>query len=81
MPSEDVADVGVGAVGGIKAAAACDETFEFCFERGEVPDACTHVRELGVDEGRDMCAGDVAVVAEVDDAADLGKGEPAAWAV
>ena len=68
-------DIGVGAVGGIKAMAALDENVEFCFERGEVPDAPTHVVEFVVDQGRDMSTGDVAVVAETDSAADLGERE------
>ena len=64
---ENVADIGVGAVVGIEAVAAFDETVEFCLEQGEVPDACTHVGELAVDQYRHMRAGDVAVVAEIDD--------------
>ena len=58
---KDVADIGVGAVCGIKAMAACDENVEFCFERGQVLDACAHVDELVVDQCRDMSTGDVAV--------------------
>ncbi len=53
--------------------AAFDENVEFGFEGGEVPDACTHVGELAADQGRHMSTGDVADVAEVDDAADLGE--------
>ncbi len=70
-----MADVGVGAVGGIEVVAAFDENVEFCFERGEVPDACANVGELAADQGHHMSTGDVADVAEVDDAADLGEGE------
>ncbi|CCH75632.1 hypothetical protein BN11_860002 [Nostocoides australiense Ben110] len=72
---ENVADIGVGAVVGIEAVAAFDETVEFCLEQGEVPDACTHVGELAVDQYRHMRAGDVAVVAEIDDGAYLGERE------
>ncbi len=41
-----MADIGVGAVGWIKVVAAFDENVEFCFERGEVPDACAHIGAL-----------------------------------
>ena len=70
-----MADVDVGAVGGIEAVAAIDENVEFCFERDEVRDACAHVVEFVVDQGRDVSTGDVAVVAETDDAGNLGQGE------
>ncbi len=72
---ENVADIGVGAVGGIKPLAACDEYVEFCLQRGEVPDACLHIGELALDQRRHMSTRDVAVVAEPDDAADLGERE------
>jgi len=70
-----VADIGVGAVGGIKTVAAFDEVFELDLQDGEIADACTYVGELAVDQARHMRAWDVAVVAEIDDAADLGQGE------
>jgi len=34
-----MADIGVGAVGGIKALAALDESLEFEFQHGEIADA------------------------------------------
>ncbi len=43
----------------------------FCLQDGEIADSCTYVGELAVGQARHMRAWDVAVVAEIDDAADL----------
>lgn len=72
---DDVADIGVGAVVGIQVVAALDEHVEFCLEQGEVPDARAHIFKLAADQGCHVSAGDVAVVAEIDDGADLGERE------
>jgi len=71
---EDVADVRITAVGWIQPLAAVEELLEFCLQDGEFTHAPTYVGELGVDQLRYMRARDVAVVAEIDDAADFDEG-------
>lgn len=73
---EDVADIGVGAVGWVELVAAFDELVEFVFERGELSAALLDIAEFGLEEIVDVGAWGGAVVSDVDDAADLGEGEP-----
>ena len=72
---EDVADLAGGAIGGIELAAALEELGEFCFERSELASAFADLAELGLEERVDVAAWGGAVVADVDDAGDLGEGQ------
>ena len=71
-----MADVVVGAVGGVESVAVFGQCFELDLQGGEVPHSCADVRELGFQERGDVPAGHAPLVAKVDDAADLGEGEP-----
>lgn len=75
VAGEDVADVRVGAVGRVEVVAACHEVFQLLFEGGELGLAGADGVELGVQDGRHVGAGSVAVVSEVDDAAYLDQGQ------
>jgi len=60
---DDVADLGVAAVGWVELVAAADQDFELCFEGVELPLSCLDVAQLGGEQGADVGAGCGAVVA------------------
>ena len=66
-----MADVAVGTVRGVEVVAALDELCQFRLEGGELGPSRTNGVELGVQHAGHVGTRAVAVVAKVDDAADL----------
>lgn len=73
---EDVTDRGVGAVARVEALTAPQEMLELGVQTVELPLPSADHLELGTKQVCDMSTGHLAVVAEIDDAPDLGEGEP-----
>lgn len=73
---QDVADVGIGTVARIEALTAGDEMFELGCQCVELASATPNVFEFGVQQLCHVPARHDAVVAEIDDAADLPEREP-----
>lgn len=70
-----MADVVDGAVCGIERSASMNELSQFGTQCGESIEALLNVGEFGIEELVDVAARCGAVIAEPDDAGDLGEGE------
>ncbi len=73
--AEDVADLADSAVSGIEMPAAIEKLDEFGFQLSEMPTSVSDIGKLGLEEGVDVAARRSSVVANADDACDLGESQ------